>query len=116
MAIAAALLLTSCGDSTPTPMRGEGLRAGADLSARAGTSLPRAFGTGQYDGTLTRSDEQSRREDRRAGAGARWPESLALGEGKGAGGFAAAQARKRADEDRQIAKPAESPATPRKQQ
>lgn len=40
LAIAAALLLTSCEDSISTPVKGEGQRAGADLVVRAGASLP----------------------------------------------------------------------------
>jgi len=56
LAIAVALLLTSCGESGPVLARGDGQRAGADRTVPAG-SLPRAPASGQYDGALVPTDE-----------------------------------------------------------
>ena len=115
LAIAVALLLTSCGESGPVPARGEGQRAGADRTVPAG-SLPRAPASGQYDGALVPTDE-TRGEKPGAVVPARGGQKAQLeAREKEQAEFAAAQARKRAEEAKQVAKPAEPTATPPTQQ
>jgi hypothetical protein len=114
-AIIAALLLTSCGDSTPTPVRGEGRRVGADLSVQAG-NLPRASAPGQYEGILAPTDE-NHGEPLGALVPAQGGQKAQLeAKEKEQAAFAAAQARERAEPLKQVAKPAEPTATPPTQQ
>jgi hypothetical protein len=104
--MSAALALTSCGDSGPQRVQGEGQRAGADRGVRPG-SLVRAPATGQYEGTSAPSDE-SRGEKVGAMVPAQGGQKAQLeAKEKERIALAAAQARERAEESRQAAKPAE---------
>jgi hypothetical protein len=105
LAIAAALALTSCGDSSPPRVQSEALRAGVDRSVRAG-SLAWAPGTGQYEGTSAATDE-NRGEKVGAMVPAQGGQKARLeAKEKERTALAAAQARERAEESRQAAKPA----------
>jgi hypothetical protein len=113
LAMAAALLLTSCGD-TPIPAKGEAQRFGADRTVRAG-SLARAPATGQYDGTLAPTGE-SRGEKLGALVPAQGGQKAQLEAKEKERAAQAAEARERAEQAQRPSKPVEAPAASPTQQ
>jgi len=114
LVITAALGVAGCGDSAP-PVHGEGQRAGAERGVRAG-SLPPAPGMGHYEGTAAPTDE-SRGEKVGAVVPAQGGQKAQLeAREKERRAALAAEARERAEENRQTATPSQPPAASTTQQ